>query len=303
MFTVTAPDPSSTTNTKAVVIIYGWLGAQPKHLQKYAEMYVKHLSCTVIHGTASVRGIMVRDKNELAAAVTESVHKAALIIREIELEKADHDHDHDHESAESTSNSNSATVRVPVIVHYLSNGGAYLAEQLEQMIQKAKTGGLVVSDGHSDIIHDLKLVADRLQQKGCEIVDSAPAYMHAGSAMRAITIAVPFVPFRLLVKFLFWASGFLKGCASYITREESEPVMFWNNMIKSELCPRQAFIYSSADEVTDVAKLDDLIDLRKERGVKVSVLKFDDTEHVLHYKRYPKKYIEFVIQQVVNSQS
>lgn len=302
MFTVAAPDPSSAT--KAVVLMYGWLGAQPKHLQKYADMYVTQLSCTVIHGTASVTGVMLRDKNELAAAVTESVHKAALIIREIE--KAGED----QESAESVSDNTTLSVRVPVIVHYFSNGGAYIAEQLENMIQDVKSGGsLAESDtsntAHSDNLNidDLKLVANRLQQTGCEIADSAPVYMHVGSAMHAITTAVPSLPLQLLVKTLFLASVTLKRCASYIAQKDSEPVMFWNNMIKSELCPRQAFIYSSADELTDAAKLDDLIILRKERGVKVSVLKFDDTNHVLHYKKYPKQYIDFVIQQIMNSKS
>jgi hypothetical protein len=303
MFTVAAPDPSSAT--KAVVIMYGWLGAQPKHLQKYADMYVTQMSCTVIHGTASVTGVMLRDKNEMAAAVTESVQKAALVIREIE--KAGED----QESADRVSDNTTSSVRVPVIVHYFSNGGAYVAEQLENMIQKAKSGGsLAESDTSSNsansdnlIIDDLKLVANRLQQTGCEIADSAPVYMHVGSAMNAITTAVPSLPRQLFVKTLFVSSVFLKRCASYIAREETEPVIFWNNMIKSELCPRQAFIYSSADELTDAAKLDDLIIMRKERGVKVTVLKFDDSNHVLHYRRHPKQYIDFVMQQIMNSKS
>lgn len=312
MFTVTSPESFSAT--KAVVIMYGWLGAQPKHLQKYADMYSNITTdgdggedylCSVVHGTASARGIMIRDKSELTAAVIESVQKAARIVKELEKRPKGDEHDDEHEEINNDNDNSTVTTRtVPVVIHYLSNGGAYVAEQLEQMIQEAKHGRLKTANRNleADVIEDLKLIANRLQTHGCEIADSAPVYMHVESAMRAIDTAIPSAPSRWLIKCLFYANTYLRLLGAWISRTETEPEIFWNNMIRSELCPRQAFIYSSADTVTDVSKLDELIGLRKKRvDVEVSVLKFDDSEHVLHYRKYPKEYIEFVKKQLLGS--
>ena len=72
------------------------------------------------------------------------------------------------------------------------------------------------------------------------------------------------------------------------------PELYWNNMITSKLCTRQAFVYSSMDALTDSTKVDEFIEERKKRGVAVRVLKFDDSDHVLHLRKYPREYNDLI---------
>ena len=302
-FSVDDGDNNSTscTSRSAVVILYGWLGAQPQHLQKYADMYANMnmntntntytnnlLSCTVIHGTAPNSTILTRQSKELSAAATESVQKAATVIRKLE---------------EKMNN----TDKIPVIIHYFSNGGAYIAEHLERNIRMILTdeNKATASDDeiilNNDIIEDdYRLVADRLQQArgSCEIADSAPAYMHMSSGLRAIEANKAPLPIQFVLKAMFLVNIFYGTVISFVTNQDLESVKFWENMEQSSmLCNRQAFIYSTKDVLTDPEKLEEFIDARRKRSnLEVSVLKFDDTEHVLHYRKHPKKYIDFLVQ-------
>ena len=73
-------------------------------------------------------------------------------------------------------------------------------------------------------------------------------------------------------------------------------LVFWNDMLESDLCPRQAFVYSTSDRLTDCEKLEDLIEERKKRGIDVTtVLKFEDSDHVMHMRKHPKEYQEKII--------
>ena len=38
---------------KAIVILFGWLGSSPRHVQKYAKLY-QDRKCSTIYGTADV---------------------------------------------------------------------------------------------------------------------------------------------------------------------------------------------------------------------------------------------------------
>lgn len=38
---------------QAIVILFGWLGSEPRHLQKYAKLY-QDRNCSTIHGVADV---------------------------------------------------------------------------------------------------------------------------------------------------------------------------------------------------------------------------------------------------------
>lgn len=270
MFSITQPEEP--TNSKAVVILYGWFGALPKHLGKYAELYAKQLSCIAIHGTISNSAVLFRIESEIISAATESVQKAAKVIRELETKTGK---------------------RLPVIVHYFSNGGAYVFEYLEQVIQTSKTDEF---DGSVEEKEDFKLVAERMKTEGCEIADSSPVYMHTSSALGAIDVAVPSLPARITSKASFLYHVAKTNFAAKLAKKDIDAVKFWKNMQNNALCTRQAFIYSTKDHLTDPEKLESLIDERKKRGGKVSVLKFDDSDHVMHLKKHPKEYVGFLIQ-------
>ena len=49
-------------------------------------------------------------------------------------------------------------------------------------------------------------------------------------------------------------------------------------------------MYSTADVLTDSKNREEFIEARQKQGIDVTVLKFDDSNHVLHMKKHPKEY-------------
>ena len=275
MFTITYPEGPHTPS-KAVAILYGWLGSEPKYVKKYADIYTRN-GCTVIYGTAPIKTVMTRNKTELCQFAMESVRKAATIIRTLEEE-------------EQNENENGNNKDLPVILHYFSNGGAFVAEHLEAMIQNAKQEKKTIANMNDNDLLDLKLVANRLQSKGYEILDSAPAYLHDDSGYRAIEAAVPNFMVQMCVKLIYSVTLFYKYTIIYIFGAPNVRDEFWDSMIHSQLCPRQLYIYSDKDKLTDSNMLDDLIEKKKQQGIHILRNKFQDSDHVLHFRKYPQEY-------------
>lgn len=280
--------PPNDDAIKAVVIMYGWLGSIEKHLKKYADLYTNHLlqKCAVVYGTASTSTLIFRHDEELAAMAMDSVRKAAAIIRQIE-------------------SSSSTKAIVPVVLHYFSNGGAFVAEKLGQMIQDAISAGGQISTkknkhdkGDAD---DLKLIHERLNKKGFEVLDSSPAYLYESTYFRCIDMAVPSLPLRIIFKGFISLSTVYKKIMACANQQERVDVIFWQNMMESELCQRQAFVYSTADVLTDSHKLDEFINERQKRGIQVIVQKFDDSGHVLHLKEHPEEYKGNIVDYVLKT--
>lgn len=254
--------------TRAVVILYGWLGSIPRHVQKYAQIYLNE-GCSVVYGTAHSMDIMFRIESRLSGFALESVRKAATIIRE--QEALGHG-------------------KIPVGLHYFSNGGAFVAETLTRaiMIQRQHQESQTSSDAA-----DLILVADRLR---FEVCDSAPAYLHSESGLLAIDRGVS----NPLIKAVFKAVFRLALLATSLkTRPDKE--IFWENAINSDLCKNQAFIYSVKDALTDHKMIDDLIIKRKERGIHILVCKFEDSDHVQHLLKHPNEYKKTVMNMLEKS--
>jgi hypothetical protein len=112
--TMNAVSQQNAIDTKAVVIMYGWFGAASKNLKKYAELYINHPQnkCAVVYGTVDKPTIITRNDAKLAAMVMDSVRKAVEIIRNVESAATDGGKD------------------IPVVLHYFSNGGAFIVENL-----------------------------------------------------------------------------------------------------------------------------------------------------------------------------
>ena len=60
------------------------------------------------------------------------------------------------------------------------------------------------------------------------------------------------------------------------------------------MCQRQVVVYSTIDKLTGPKKVEEFTDERNGRGIDVTVVKFDDTDHVLHKKDNPTEYQEGV---------
>mmetsp|Transcript_4738 Transcript_4738/g.6635 ORF Transcript_4738/g.6635 Transcript_4738/m.6635 type:complete len:327 (+) Transcript_4738:121-1101(+) len=302
---------SSVDNPKAVVILLGWVGAKKRHLEKFVEVYTKEHGCSVVYGNASVVSIMFYRHGALARVAMDAIQKTARILRE-EQENIRND------GGESTSTSSSGRI-IPVVLHHFSNGGAMLAEKMDLMIKDAKRleagvrkEATVVnadetedkqstSNGYGSIRHisrsnqpdanrDCLLIYERLHAKGFEILDSAPAFISKKSVNGALEGAIPNKILQIPVKVLLSIAWFLTFLLETVCCRERMQDVYWNKMLTSELCQRQAFVYSSIDEITDPLKLEEFMEVRMKRGVDVHAHKFEDSDHVAHFKKYPEEY-------------
>ena len=280
--------------TKAVVIMYGWAGAATKNVKKYAELYAHHPThkCAVVYGTASISTVMSRHQSSLVSLLMDSVRKSVDIIHDVEKINA---------------KNNKKQRMIPVVVHYFSNGGAFMAETLDHMIKN-------INDSDStnvmnrlspikqrDDVEDLKIISQRLQTNGYEVLDSAPAYIDEFLAFKVVDESVPNFPLRFIIKSLLVIKYVVNKVPNLLFGKEFISHVIWNNMIESELCQRQAFVYSTIDKLTDSKKLDEFIEIRQKRGIDVTVLKFDDSDHVMHMRKHPEEYREKILNHVLDT--
>ena len=268
--------------TKGVVIMYGWMGSIPKYVRKYADLYATR-DWAVVYGTAPFVHVAMRDQSALDTVAIESVVKASKIVREVET---------------ATEARNDITISV--ILHYFSNGGAFVAERLGMLIQEAKQtnkeeeGSTVAVD--PVVKQELRFISDRLHQKGYEIIDSAPAYLYESKFYHAIDTAIPNLFLRIPAKMVVSAIHVFKNVVATIQKKDSPVIEFWKNAIESDLCLNQVYIYSVNDSITVSEKIDELIEERKKLkpDVTITSTKFEDSEHVMHLRRYPKQYMEII---------
>ena len=233
---------------RAVVLLFGWHGAQLRHVQKYAALYE---NCTTITGVCSPFSVMTKWAPAIDRFVTEGVHEASRL-------RVD-------------------DPAVPVLVHSFSNGGAFCLERLRILIDKRE----------SEEFQNFKI--------DVEVFDSAPAFTSFQSATRAMYHGAPnLAAFGAI--FIAGFTAFLVDCiVCLLCGKDSTGKAFWKNMKEGgNDCP-QGFVYSSADELTDHIKLDELIEFRKKRlQVDVTELKFDDSAHVQHLLAHRSEYIQFI---------
>lgn len=267
MFKVIKPN----TNPRAVVIMYGWVGAADKHVKIYANLYSEQ-SCAVIYGTASYRAGLLKIKSSLSSVVLESTKLASNLIKES-----------DGKGVESA--------KTPVVLHYFCNGGAFIAERFHLMVKEARDAKAGISMGNNE---DLLFTHERLSQRGFEVIDSAPASMEFSTGFRAIDAAITNIFPRFLAKFVFafWFIVFYP--ISILRGTNPVDVDFWNNMTELDLCSRQAFIYSKKDRISDYNKIDNLIAQRRKRGIEVVAQRFEESDHVMHLRKYPEQYKDVI---------
>jgi hypothetical protein len=244
----------------------------------------EHYKCATIYGTASTPSLMTRYRPTLRAVVMESVRKAAATIREVEASS--------DKSTRDTMTPTRTKKEIPILLHYFSNGGTFLAVSLNELIKDAVSGRIKEQDGE-----DLMLLNERLKRRGHEIVDSAPAYIYEATSYRVVDESVPNLPLKIMIKSLIFLSLQRDKLLSYFRgKDDGIYKVFWNDVLESDLCPRQAFVYSTIDHLTDSKKVDEYIEERKKRGIDVTaVLKFEDSGHVMHMRKHPKEYKEKLV--------
>lgn len=242
---------------KAVVLLFGWLGAEDRHLAKYAAMWTG-LGALSVRATAPSADVMLGRSASLLALGFAVLEAAAAAL--------------------------AAAPDAPLVVHTFSNGGSFVWEQLRRV---ASIEAPAIEEFQCSAAERANIAVVRARLKA-EIFDSTPCYLHLLGGVRAIGTAVPHPVPRLLLQAVFFAYAAVGKLLL-----DSRPAEFWRHWFRPALqdssllaaAVRQLFIYSPLDELCDVDQLEVLVAARGARS-----LRFEDTGHVSHYKAHPKEY-------------
>lgn len=249
---------------RAVVLLMGWWGAEIKHVNKYAQLYQKR-DCATVSVVADTIQVMTHlAYPSLDDCARDAVREVAKIIRENERDGK----------------------KIPVIVHAFSNAGSFLVDRLEVLIHEAR------EDLKTKCSEDLVLVGDRMNG---EIFDSSPAYPDISLGFTSTNGVVfgDYLIMKIIVGIIFTLAGGLSLLCNWVLGLPDVRWTFWENMREGRLCLRQAYIYSTADSITNVARLEELIENRKKFS-HVTVQKFEDSKHVTHMMKHPEIYEKLV---------
>ena len=74
------------SKTKAVVLMFGWLGSKNQHVRKYAKLYTIR-DCAVVFGIAPFLSVTFGHVPTFRKLVTESVGEVCKIVMRVEEEE------------------------------------------------------------------------------------------------------------------------------------------------------------------------------------------------------------------------
>ena len=253
---------------RAVVLVLGFGGAKPRHVEKYAELYNRK-GCSTVSGTASNRSLFV-DHDGIDAFARDAIREVAKVLRE-------------DDAAHPIVPPDGAT---PLVMHILSNGGAFVGSRIGHMLAAPL-------DSNPGARGDLELFCTRLKG-GCQVFDSAPCYIDRRSCFNVIKnlIPIPFVGIPLAILFTF--RMYVLVALSRMTGKPTFGESFWEALVEDATCHTQAFIYSCEDDIADSIKIEEFARERCRRGVKVMSKHFPSSSHVQHLRLHGREYSDFI---------
>lgn len=249
--------------TRRLLLLFGWFGAKPKHVSKYAT--VMRNACedkdlttlytvapwTETFGLRTNRGVGARTK------------WAEGVVSEL------------------TGHCGSMPLLEEIHVLAFSNGGAWpcmdvcvvLKEDARKEKKKNKRKSGEVHVGSAGFL------VERLQGI---VFDSSPAYPELSSVVRVMG----FDSEGWLGKFERWFSS----VQSYTRRSVDE---MWDGIVNDNPFPDvpQLMLYSREDLITDSKKIEDLVETRKELGIDIKEHRFVGSPHVGHMRMFPDEYV------------
>ncbi|XP_068151639.1 transmembrane protein 53 [Drosophila tropicalis] len=169
----------------------------------------------------------------------------------------------------------------PLIFHIFSNGGAYLYQHINLAVVKHKSP---------------------LQVRGV-IFDSAPGERRMLGLYRAITAiygrekrcnCLTALAITLTLSLMWFVEESFAAFKSLFVK--SPPVHaspFCELKNEANKYP-QLFLYSKGDVVIPYRDVEKFIRLRRDQGIDVSSVCFEDAEHVKIFTKYPKQYVQCV---------
>lgn len=231
---IPASSSSGGATPRALVVLVGWFGANTRHLSKYETLY-RDMGCITLTVVADPAALMFRMTNQLKGCALQVVGKVAEVLK--------------------------SQPSIPVITHAFSNGGAFITEHMEVLIDEARAK--TVEAGTATVDETSKNLIRTGDAWLGQIFDSAPAYISWDIGFKVSSLAFP-NPFVRFFAALFMStiriSEALKGVIG-LTDGTKE---YWSHMLDSKH-GTQLFIYSVDDSVTDATKLEDFVAQRSWR--------------------------------------
>lgn len=257
-----------TPQPEAVVLLFGWLGAQMRHVNKYSQLYHAR-NCATVTGCAESFDILLVNKSTLDAFALDAAKKVIAILK-----------DNGNED-------------LPVLAHVFSNGGTMPLNRLETLIHKANRA--CARDNASELDHDLILLG-KAMEKGGEIFDSSPAFPDLTTGRRAIASSVPNALLSFFLQSFLTVLVLIDSQREQLLCYRSKTNQLWDHVMDRAISPRAAYVYSTADNITNHEKLEELIAHRSSKvgADNILVEKFNDSDHVMHLRKHPKQYAALI---------
>lgn len=317
--TAAAPVAADSHSAPLVVVLFGWLTCQDKHLHKYAELYHRIGCEVVLRHTVPARKVLRRKQRGVVRAGAELI---AEIPRYFPNAK--------------------------VVIHYFSNGGCFVHRRIllllnghyddspkerkhlteeqrqlhQQLLKQRATSSYVTciakeattvsgsggnSHGASTITSSSSACSStssantssciyKFPQLHSTIFDSCPAAADAVTAARAMSAALR-GPIARFVMFSTIYSGLQVYGAAQAWQFEKK----WLQDIEEDPLPVPSlYIYSEDDQITDPAVVENVMDARRETLVAAGRLKAAEgiegwkvptpSAHVCHYTKHSEEY-------------
>lgn len=252
-----------TSNPKAIAIVLGHLGASPTQLAKYGGWYVDR-GCSVVAAASPVfRFVTNQSLRPTALEIWKETDKL------LQEEKA----------------SNNV---VPIVIHSFSNGGCFLLEEMEQILDDKE---------QEQLLPNLSQISQGLAE-GCQIYDSCPCFIRTwwwndnkDSKKRASTWNDAFPSLSWTTR--LWYTGAATSALSiWSLLVPSKPDRFWKRMEDSRVCSYQVYSLAKPDLLTDVAAVDQLVLNRQEQWpeLQVEIYRYEDSGHCRMHVDHQEEY-------------
>jgi len=187
-------------------------------------------------------------------------------------------------------------------MHTMSNGGAFLLEQVELLLQKESqsTGAGDVSAteedaGRLNVSNDD--ILDRIRL-GYQLFDSCPCYIRMIWNTKDWTQSFPHPNWSLRAfQPLYTVAASLSLTAwCTVTFAWHRPSQFWKRMEVSTVCPHAIYVYSSCDLLSDAFWTRQLLQKRREEFPQIQIAehRFEDSDHCRMHRDHPDEYFGII---------
>ncbi|GAB4819413.1 hypothetical protein N2152v2_006459 [Parachlorella kessleri] len=229
--------------TEGFKIIMGWAGANDRPLSKFAELFAEQ-------GLISVRSVLPTTHIMSPVAYFRRRWAQALldVLRELALSPPR-----------------------PLVFYAFSNGGGYVVEQLQNLIE--------TDTRYSEYRH---LVLGY-------IFDSAPGFMDVNAARLVLTTTMSPGLKRTAALAAHSVLSFFQPIDGARGKE------YWDNMLRLGQDKPQLYLYSQDDPLCHADRLTKLLEAKKQRGQRVTSIKWEKSEHVTHFKLHRQEYLAALV--------